>query len=145
MDFLTAMKLSSSGLSVQRKRMETIASNMANAETTRTPEGGPYRRKDLVITAMPLEDQFGAHLNQELNGKLKQVLVTDVIKDQSEPRLVFNPGHPDANALGYVAMPNIDLISEMVNMMTATRSYEANVTAINATKLMAQRAIDLGR
>ncbi|MFQ5673958.1 MAG: flagellar basal body rod protein FlgC [Nitrospinales bacterium] len=145
MDFLTAMKLSSSGLSVQRKRMETIASNMANAETTRTPEGGPYRRKDVVVTALPLEDQFGMHLNQELEDQLKQVLVTDIIEDQDEPRLVFNPGHPDANALGYVAMPNINLMSEMVNMMTATRSYEANVTAINATKLMAQRAIDLGR
>ena len=145
MDFLTAMRLSSSGLSVQRKRMETIASNVANAETTRTPEGGPYRRKDVVITALPLEDRFGMHLNQELEDQLKQVLVTDIIEDQSEPRQVFNPGHPDANALGYVAMPNINPIGEMVNMMTATRSYEANVTVINATKLMAQRAIDLGR
>ena len=145
MDFLTAIKISSSGLSVQRKRMETIASNMANAETTRTEEGGPYRRKDVVITALPLEDQFGMHLNQELEEKLKEVLVTDIIEDQNEPRMVFNPNHPDANDLGYVAMPNIDVVSEMVNMMTATRSYEANVTAINATKTMAQRAIDLGR
>ena len=145
MDFLTAMKLSSSGLSVQRKRMETIASNMANAETTRTPEGGPYRKKDVVITALPLEDKFGMHLNRELEDQLKQVLVTDIVEDQGKPRMVFNPGHPDANALGYVAMPNINLVGEMVNMMTATRSYEANVTAINATKLMAQRAIDLGR
>ena len=145
MDFLTAMKISSSGLSAQRKRMETIASNMANAETTRTAEGGPYRRKDVVIAALPLEDQFGMHLNQELEEKLKEVLVTDIVEDQNEPRMVFNPGHPDANDLGYVAMPNVDVVSEMVNMMTATRSYEANVTAINATKIMAQRAIDLGR
>ena len=145
MDFLTAMKISSSGLSVQRKRMETIASNMANSETTRTEEGGPYRRKDVVITALPLEEQFGMHLNRELEEKLKEVLVTDIVEDQNEPRMVFNPGHPDANDLGYVAMPNIDVVSEIVDMMTATRSYEANVTAINATKTMAQRAIDLGR
>lgn len=145
MDFLTAMKISSSGLSAQRKRMETIASNMANAETTRTAEGGPYRRKDVVITALPLEDEFGLHLNQELGSKLREVLVTDIIEDQSEPNMVYNPGHPDADDLGYVAMPNINPVAEMVNMMMATRSYEANVTVINATKLMAQRAIDLGR
>ena len=145
MDFLTAMKISSSGLSAQRKRMEAIASNMANAETTRTEEGGPYRRRDVVISALPLEDQFSMHLNQELEEKLKEVLVTDIVEDQNEPRLVFNPNHPDADDLGYVAMPNIDVVSEMVNMMTATRSYEANVTAINASKIMAQRAIDRGR
>lgn len=145
MDFLTSMKISASGLEVQRKRMETISSNLANMETTRTPEGGPYRRKDVVITALPLEDQFELHLNRELAGQLNVVTITDIIEDQTEPRLVYNPGHPDANALGYVAMPNIDLMSEMVNLMTATRTYEANVTAINAAKAMAQRAIDLGR
>lgn len=145
MDFLTSMKISASGLEVQRKRMETISSNLANMETTRTPEGGPYRRKDVVITALPLEDQFKLHLNRELAGQLNVVTITDIIEDQTEPRLVYNPGHPDANALGYVAMPNIDLMSEMVNLMTATRTYEANVTAINAAKAMAQRAIDLGR
>lgn len=145
MDFLTSLKISSSGLSVQRKRMETISSNLANIETTRTPEGGPYRRKDVVISSMPLEDEFGRHLTEELAANLKQVMVTDIIEDQNEPQMVFNPDHPDANDLGYVAMPNINMISEMVNLMTATRSYEANVTAINAVKAMAQRAIELGR
>ena len=88
MDFLTSMKISSSGLSAQRKRMETIASNLANIETTRTPDGGPYRRKDVVITALPVEDGFGSVLQNELGESLAQPLVTDVIEDQSEPKLV---------------------------------------------------------
>ncbi len=145
MDFLSSMKISSSGLSAQRKRMETISSNLANIETTRTPEGGPYRRKDVVITAMPLENQFGNILQNEFGSNVKQAMVTDIVEDQSEPKLVFNPDHPDANEAGYVGMPNVDLMSEMVNMMSATRSFEANVTAINAAKAMALRAIDLGR
>ncbi len=145
MDFLSSMKISSSGLSVQRKRMETISSNLANIETTRTPEGGPYRRKDVVITALPLEDQFSQNLSREMQSNVNRVVITDIVEDQEEPRLEFQPNHPDANELGYVAKPNIDLMSEMVDLMTASRSYEANVTAINATKNMALRAIDLGR
>ena len=145
MDFLTNMKISSSGLAVQRKRMETISSNLANMETTRTPEGGPYRRKDVLITALPLENEFGNTLKNELGDKLSRVQVADVIEDQSEPRLVYNPKHPDANDLGYVALPNIDQMTEIVNMVTTQRSFEANITALNASKAMAIRAIDLGR
>ena len=145
MDFLSSMRISSSGLSVQRKRMETISSNLANIETTRTPEGGPYRRKDVVITALPLEDEFGQSLTREMQSNVNKVVVSDIVEDQDEPRLEFQPNHPDANELGYVAKPNIDLMSEMVDLMTASRSYEANVTAINASKNMALRAIDLGR
>ena len=145
MDFLTNMKISSSGLAVQRKRMETISSNLANMETTRTPEGGPYRRKDVLITALPLEIEFGNTFKNELGDKLSRVQVADVIEDQSEPRLVYNPKHPDANDLGYVALPNIDQMTEIVNMVTTQRSFEANITALNASKAMAIRAIDLGR
>ena len=145
MDFLTNMKISSSGLAVQRKRMETISSNLANMETTRTPEGGPYRRKDVLITALPLENEFGNTFKNELGDKLSRVQVADVIEDQSEPRLVYNPKHPDANDLGYVALPNIDQMTEIVNMVTTQRSFEANITALNASKAMAIRAIDLGR
>ena len=108
MDFLTNMKISASGLAVQRKRMETISSNLANMETTRTPEGGPYRRKDVLITALPLGDEFGNTFKNALGDKLRRVQVADVIEDQSEPRLVYNPNHPDANDLGYVALPNVD-------------------------------------
>jgi len=145
MDFLTAMQISSSGLNVQRQRMEAISSNLANVETTRTPEGGPYRKKSVVVSALPLENNFGEVLKNELGDTLNQVLVTQVIRDQSEPRTVFKPNHPDANKEGYVAMPNIDVISEMVDMVTTTRSFEANVTAMNAAKSMALRAIELGR
>ncbi len=145
MDFLTSMKISSAGLSVQRQRMETIASNLANAETTRTAEGGPYRRQDVVVSSIPMDDEFAAVLKTELGEKLTQALVTRVIRDQNEPRVVFNPSHPDANEAGYVAMPNIDAITEMVNMITTARSFEANVTAIEAAKSLAMRAIELGR
>jgi flagellar basal-body rod protein FlgC len=145
MDFLTSMKISSSGLSVQRQRMETLSSNLANVETTRTPEGGPYRRKDVVVTSLPLEDDFAQVLKTELGEKVNRVLVSNIVEDTSPPRLVFNPTHPDADSQGNVAMPNIDLVGEMVNLVTATRSFEANVTAINAAKSMALRAIELGR
>lgn len=145
MDFLTAMKISSSGLNVQRRRMEAISSNLANMETTRTPEGGPYRKKSVVVSALPMEDDFAATLKSEFGEQLNLALVTQVIQDQSEPKSVFNPSHPDANKDGYVLMPNINTIGEMVDMVTTTRSFEANVTAMNATKSMALRAIELGR
>lgn len=145
MDFITSMKISASGLNVQRQRMDTIASNLANIETTRTPEGGPYRRKDVVVSSMPLAENFAVSLNRELENSIRQAVVVKIIEDQSEPILVFNPDHPDANEEGYVALPNINLMTEMVNMINATRSFEANVQAIEAAKSMALRAIDLGR
>jgi flagellar basal-body rod protein FlgC len=145
MDFLTNMKISSSGLNVQRKRMEAISSNLANLETTRTPEGGPYRRKDILVTAVPMESEFGNIFKNQLGDRLTRPQITEVVEDQREPRLVYNPKHPDANDMGYVAMPNVDPMKEMVNMVTTQRSFEANVTAINASKAMATRAIDLGR
>lgn len=145
MDFLTSMKISASGLNVQRQRMEAIASNLANLETTRTPEGGPYRKKSVVVSALPMEGDFASVLKNEFGDVLNQALVTQVVQDRSAPRTVYDPGHPDANKEGYVALPNINSISEMVDMVTTTRSFEANVTAMNATKSMALRAIELGR
>ncbi len=145
MDFLTSMKISASGLNVQRHRMETIASNLANVETTRTAEGGPYRRKDVVVSALPMEDDFASVLKSELGDSLQQVLVTNVVRDTQDPRTVFKPNHPDADAQGYLQLPNVDAISEIVDMVTATRSFEANITAMNAAKSMALRAIELGR
>jgi flagellar basal-body rod protein FlgC len=144
MDFMTAMKIGASGLTAQRMRMDTIASNLANIETTRTPEGGPYKRKDVMLAALPL-DPFSSTFNEALADQVRQVTVTEVVEDQSAPTLVFNPNHPDANEKGYVAMPNINLMEEMVNMINATRSFEANIQSINAAKSMALRAIDLGR
>jgi flagellar basal-body rod protein FlgC len=144
MDFMTAMKIGASGLTAQRKRMDTIASNLANIETTRTPEGGPYKRKDVMFTALPL-DPFAAQLSEALADQVREVKVSEVVEDQSPPTMVFNPSHPDANEEGYVAMPNINMMEEMVNLINATRSFEANVQSINAAKSMALRAIDLGR
>ncbi len=144
MDFLTSMQIGASGLTAQRMRMDTIASNLANIETTRTPEGGPYKRKDVMFSALPLED-FSETFKGTLADQVRQVKVTEVVEDQSAPTMVYNPSHPDANEKGYVAMPNINLMEEMVNLINATRSFEANVQSINAAKSMALRAIDLGR
>ncbi len=145
MDFSTAMKIGASGLAAQRKRMETISSNLANMETTRTAEGGPYRRKDVVIHSLPVDGPFGAVLHEELGDHLREVVVTGVVEDQSEPLRVYNPDHPDADESGYVKMPNVNMVKEMVDLINASRSFEANVQTINAAKAMAQRAIELGR
>ena len=144
MDFLSAMKIGASGLTAQRMRMDTIASNLANIETTRTPEGGPYKRKDVMFTALPL-NEFSTKLNDAMSDQVRKVAVTEVVEDQSPPTMVFNPNHPDADTEGYVAMPNINMMEEMVNLMNSTRSFEANIQSINAAKAMALRAIELGR
>ncbi len=145
MDFLTSLQISGSGLNVQRKRMDAISSNLANIETTRTPEGGPYKRKDVVVSSVPLGEEFATALNQEMFDKVRETVVSEIKEDQTPPKMVFNPNHPDANEEGYVAMPNINMMEEMVNLINATRSFEANVQAINSAKTMALRAIDLGR
>lgn len=145
MDFLTSIQVSASGLNVQRQRMDAIASNLANIETTRTPEGGPYKRKDVVVSAIPMNENFAATLHQQMFDSIREAHVAEIVEDQSEPQMVFQPNHPDANEQGYVAMPNINLMEEMVNLINATRSFEANIQAMNSAKTMALRAIDLGR
>jgi flagellar basal-body rod protein FlgC len=146
MDFLTAMAASSSGMAAQRFRMNIISANIANADTTRTPEGGPYRRRDVVFGALPAARSFEDELRQRVDpdGPL-QVKVLGVTVDKRAPILKFDPSHPDSNEQGYVAMPNINPMEEMVNMMLATRSYEANVAAFNATKTMAIKALEIGK
>lgn len=145
MDFFSSMRVSASGLDAQMKRMNTISSNIANAETTRTEEGGPYRRKDPVIAATPDRESFGEILTDAMDEAVQGVQVVEVQQDQSAPRMVYNPNHPDANGEGYVAMPNINPVTEMANMISAQRSYEANVSAMNSAKQMAQKALDIGR
>jgi flagellar basal-body rod protein FlgC len=144
-DFLTGMRISSSGMTAQRMRMNTISSNIANINTTRSPEGGPYRRKDVVVEAMPDARSFGEILTSQPERDLARVQVTDVISDRKAPLMKFEPNHPDANEEGYVAYPNINLMEEMANMITATRAYEANISAMNATKDMALQALEIGR
>ncbi len=145
MDFFSAMRVSASGLNAQMKRMNTISSNIANAETTRTEEGGPYKRKDPVFTAITDRENFGEILQNQMDENIQGVQVTEIVEDKTPPRLVYKPGHPDANAQGYVAMPNVNTVHEMANMINAQRSYESNVTAINAAKAMAAKALEIGR
>ncbi|MBL7716733.1 MAG: flagellar basal body rod protein FlgC [Bdellovibrionales bacterium] len=145
MDFFSSMRVSATGLDAQTKRMNTISSNIANAETTRAPDGGPYRRKDPMLAAHTDRENFGEILDNALDESVQGVLVEEIVEDQRPPRMVYNPGHPDANPDGYVAMPNVNTVEEMANMISSQRSYEANVTAMNAAKQMAQKALDIGR
>lgn len=145
MDFFSSMRISASGLEAQMKRQNTISSNIANAETTRTEEGGPYRRKDPVLAATADRESFGEILQGALDEAAQGVIVEEIHEDQRPPRMIYNPSHPDANAEGYVAMPNVNPVEEMANMISAQRSYEANVTALGAAKAMAQKALDIGR
>lgn len=145
MDFSTGLRVSSSGLTAQRLRMNTISSNIANINTTRTAEGGPYRRKDVVFESMPEQRSFGEVLTAMPERQVQRVQVTDIHVDRGAPLLKYEPNHPDANEEGYVAYPNINLMEEMTNMIQATRSYEANVSAMTATKDMANAALEIGR
>lgn len=144
-DFLTGMRVSGSGMAAQRMRMNTINSNIANINTTRTPEGGAYRRKDVVFEAMPEAKSFGEILKTQPERNMQRVQVTDVVSDRRAPLMKFEPDHPDANEDGYVAYPNINLMEEMANMIQASRAYEANVSAMNSTKDMAMTALEIGR
>jgi flagellar basal-body rod protein FlgC len=145
MDFFSSMRVSASGLDAQMKRQNTISSNIANAETTRTPEGGPYRRKDPLMASETDRESFGEVLQNHLDENVQGVRVQDIVEDTRPPRMVYNPSHPDANAEGYVAMPNVNTVEEMANMIDAQRSYESNVTAMNAAKAMASKALEIGR
>lgn len=145
MDLFTAMNTSSSALTAERTRMNLISSNLANVNTTRTPEGGPYKRKDAVFAAEPVADTFGRKLDG-LSGKyLSQVNVTEIVEDKNPPRMQYDPGHPDANAEGYVALPNVNVVEEMADMITATRVYEANVMTAQAAKNMAIKTLEISK
>lgn len=144
MDMMKGLQISFSGLNAQRIRMNVIASNLANAEATRTPEGGPYKRKEVIFAALPQITSFEDLLQQQ-SSELNEVTVLNIITDPKGTRVVYDPSHPDADEQGYVTLPNVNVIQEMVDLMSATRSYEANVTAINAFKDMAIRALQIGR
>lgn len=145
-DFGTGFRLSSSGMAAQRMRMNTISSNLANINTTRTPEGGPYRRKDVVLESLPETKNFGEILSANSpQAQMQRVQVTDVVSDLRAPILKYEPDHVDANAEGYVAYPNINVMEEMTNMIQASRAYEANVRSFQASKDMALSALEIGR
>jgi len=135
-----SLQVSASGLSAQRTRAEMLVENMANAETTRTPEGGPYRRKDVVFSSDPQASPFSAVFQNEM---AQGVRVADVLTDDRPPELRYQPGHPDADANGYVAFPRMNPAEEMVDLLNASRSYQGNVAAMSAVKDMINRSIDL--
>lgn len=143
MDFFSAMDISASALTAERTRMNLISSNLANANSTRTAEGGPYKRKDAVFTATAAPGTFGAALNKAADAR--RVEVSQIAEDKNPPRLQYEPTHPDADSSGYVAYPNVNVVEEMADMISASRSYEANVTAAQAAKAMAIKTLDLGR
>jgi flagellar basal-body rod protein FlgC len=122
-----------------------LVENIANSETTRTAEGGPYRRKDAIFTSQPVPSAFSSELDAQLSGSLTGVTVSDIAVDTREPEKRYMPGHPDADKDGYVAMPRVNPAEDMVDLMSASRSYQANVSAISAVKDMIQRSIDLLR
>src|SRR6266566_2412898 len=137
MSLFSALSVSSSGMSAQRTRAELLVENLANAETTRTPEGGPYRRKDVVFETTTINSPFASVFSSELQS-IGGVGISDVVVDTSEPERRYMPGHPDADKDGYVAFPKINTAEDMVDLMGATRGYQANVAAIAAVKDMIQ-------
>ncbi|MCP3178387.1 MAG: flagellar basal body rod protein FlgC [Desulfuromonadales bacterium] len=143
MDVFQSLKIGASALKAQQTRLNTISSNLANIETTRTPEGGPYQRRTVQFQSADLS--FAERLEQSMRGVAQGVEVTRIVTDPSPPRMVYNPAHPDAGEDGYVAMPDINLMEEMTDMMTATRAYEANITTIKTAKRMALKALEIGR
>jgi flagellar basal-body rod protein FlgC len=140
MNFLLSLEISASGLTAQRKRMDVIASNLANLETTRTKEGGPYRRKMVIMSARPVTD-----FNEMLTRQFEGVKIDDIVEDKSPFRKIFNPSHPDADKEGYLLKPNVDLVVETTNMLMATRVYEANLAVLRSTRGMALKALEIGR
>jgi len=143
MNFFTAMTITASGLDAQRTRMNVLASNLANARTTRTAAGGPYKRLDAVFQAVPVGTRFGELVGDSAAQVASTVEVSSIQQDQSAPQLVYDPTHPDADARGYLALPNVNVVEEMVNMITASRAYEAGVTAMQSIKGMARSALSI--
>lgn len=139
-DIVDTFNIAASGLSAERLRLQTIASNLANAKTTRTASGGPYKRQVAVFANEPL-NAFG----DELEKAIGRVNVVGVSSDPSPPMKVYDPSHPDADAQGYVSYPDINMMQEMVDMMSANRAYEANASVVDSTSSMAARALEIGK
>ena len=148
MSLFGGLEISASGLTAERLRMDVTAENLANAQTTRGANGQPYRRKEVVLQETP--GSFGASLSAAMggsdNGSTGGVQVAGVVEDTTTPlKRVYDPGHPDADAQGYVSMPNVDTVTEMVDLISAQRAYEANVTAMQSAKQMFSKTLDLLR
>ncbi len=147
MSFLNAINTSATALTAQTLRMDVISENIANVNTTRTENGTPYKRKTVLFEAMEKKKPFSNYFTRELDlngGVGAGVRVTDISVDNSQGTLKYDPSHPDADKDGYVEMPNVNIVEEMVNMISASRSYEANITAMNTTKGMVAKTFEIG-
>ena len=145
MSLLSALSVSASGMSAQRTRAELLVENIANSETTRTAEGGPYRRKDAIFMSSPVPSAFSSLLDEQMNSSQMGVTVAGISVDTRDPERRYMPGHPDADKDGYVSMPRMNPAEDMVDLIGASRGYQANVSAIAAVKDMVQRSIDILR
>lgn len=145
MDLLTSLRISASGLAAQRKRQEAVSSNIANAQTTRTAEGGPYRKKEVIFGSEPARDSFADVLEGTMDEQAQTVHAMEVVNSDKPPVLKYEPNNPEANKDGYVAYPDINVMTEMADMIEAQRAYEANISALNTTKSMAMKTLEIGR
>ncbi len=141
MSFFTSLRVNGSALAAERLRVDLASANLANANSTRTAEGGPYRRRDPILQAVPLSGSFGS----EIERAVRMVDVRRIVIDPRPPREVFNPSHPDADSQGIVRLPNVQIVEETVNLMNASRAYEANLVAISISREMAERAMRMGK
>jgi flagellar basal-body rod protein FlgC len=141
MDLITSFKICGSGLAAQRAKLDVVTSNLANISTTRTPEGGPYKKKSVALSTENIEGNFDPAMKEAI----KSVKVDEVKEDPNGVKMVYDPAHPDADAKGFVAMPNINVMMEMADMIAASRAFEACVTAFDSTKSMALKALEIGR
>lgn len=144
MNFMTALEIGASGLKAQREYLNVVSMNMANSRTTRTADGGPYRRKSVSMESTPLLSPFDSVMNQEMNKQLRGVTVRGIVNDTRPFKEVYEPNHPDADAEGIVRYPDINVVEEMVNMITISKSYEANAQAVESAKNMFNRALRIG-
>jgi flagellar basal-body rod protein FlgC len=145
MSLFSALSVSASGMSAQRLRASLLVENIANSETTRTPEGGPYRRKDAIFSSASVASDFSSELNAQLEHSLTGVTVAGISVDTRAPEKRYMPGHPDADPDGYVSVPLVNPAEDMVDLVSANRSYQANVAAMSAVKDMIQKSIDMLR
>ncbi|SMF07532.1 flagellar basal body rod protein FlgC [Desulfovibrio gilichinskyi] len=145
MNFMTALELGASGLKAQREYLNVVSMNMANSRTTRTAEGGPYRRKSVAMESTPLLSPFDTAMNSEMNQQLRGVTIRGIVADTRPFKKVYEPNHPDADDKGMVRYPDINVIEEMVNMITISRSYEANAQSVDSAKKMFNQALKIGQ
>ncbi|MFP4083529.1 MAG: flagellar basal body rod protein FlgC [Desulfonatronovibrio sp.] len=145
MSFMKSLDIGASALSAERTHLNVISMNLANVNTTRTPEGGPYQRKTVLFESQPVETPFGKAMQSELDRELRGVRAKSVLNDNRPFKMVYDPGHPDADQEGYVRTPDINVVEEMANMLTAMRTYEANVSSITTAKAMFNKALEIGR